>query len=287
MKFGHTLILIGLINVLIFSCKSNYSADCPARDLQSLNFGFETNLNEWEALGGKIEIPDLVNFDMSTDIAFSGLRSAKFTVTPDSYVNSGVRSELSFDQQIEEEDETFYEYSIFIPDNYIDVDSVKASDGTPNWQVMGQWHEQPDKCIGQTWDDISGNSPPIALYYNYLSTTDNVYSNLLKDPNFLTIYGLDPNWNNVSTFSLVYGGKTIAIAKINKGEWLRVKFHIKWSRSDVGFIQAWINNANFTNGKVSGKNMLNNASHYFKFGLYRNPTIPFTNSIYYDDLVIF
>jgi len=62
----------------------------------------------------KIEVKDSSNISMSNDVALSVPKFAKFMVSPDSYLNEGVRSELNFDQQIEEGDETFYEYSIYI-----------------------------------------------------------------------------------------------------------------------------------------------------------------------------
>jgi len=127
----------------------------------------------------------------------------------------------------------------------------------------------------------------MALYYNYLTKTDHTYLAILSNPEIINIYGLDTTWNEVSVISIEYGGKTIAMAKVNKGEWISLKYHTKWSQKSDGFIQSWVNNKNFTDGVVSGSNMLNKASHYFKFGLYRNPNIPFTNSIYYDNLVIY
>jgi len=280
-----TLIILGA--TFLFSCKSDELPDCPEKELRALSFGFESDLLEWVTKGGQIELKDSAHFEMSEETAYTGLKSAKFTVSPDSYVNSGVRSELSFDQQIEEGDETYYEYSILIPKDYQDVSGIRAKDGAPNWQIIGQWHDQPDECIGQNWDDIAGNSPPVALNYNYLTKSDDEYLKLMADPGFNSIHGFDYAWDSVSTISLTYGEQTIAIAKVNKGEWIRIKFHIKWSTAQEGFIQAWVNNSDFTNGKVRGSNMLNKASHYFKFGLYRNPTISFTNSIYYDDLVIY
>lgn len=101
------------------------------------------------------------------------------------------------------------------------------------------------------------------------------------------MYGFDPSWDEVSIFALVYGGETIALTAVQKDEWIRLKYHIKWSLEGDGFMQAWINEEPFTDGRVLGSNMLNKASHYFKFGLYRNPTIPFTNSIYYDSVEIY
>lgn len=128
----HKLTLLLLLSIVLYACKKDQVVDCTTKELRTLRFGFETNLGEWEALGGKIEVKDSSNITMSNDIALSGTKSAKFIVSPDSYLNGGVRSELSFDQQIEEGVETFYEYSIYIPTDYLDAPGLRASDGPPN-----------------------------------------------------------------------------------------------------------------------------------------------------------
>lgn len=275
-----------LFIISIYSCIES-SVECDERELRSVSFGFESSLEDWINLGGNIEAKHASDIEISADIFKQGSKSVKFTVSPASNINNGNRAELTFDQMIESGDETFYEYNLFIPTDYWDVSSLRADDGKPNWQILGQWHDQPDECLGETWEDIADHSPPIALYYNFLTLSDNEYTNLLSDPDFTEIFGMDPNWNDISTIALEYSGSVIAIHEIKKGEWVRLKFNIKWSEDSDGFIQAWIGQNAFTNGKITGSNMLNNASHYFKFGFYRNPTSPFTNKVYYDDLEIY
>ncbi|MFY0689294.1 MAG: polysaccharide lyase [Cyclobacteriaceae bacterium] len=269
------------------SCTKDDIDHCQKKDLEELSFGFESGLEEWVELGGQIEIKNSSFFEICSQTANSGLNAAKFIVSPESYVNSGVRSELTFDQQIEHGDETYYAYSFYIPMDYQDVSSLEASDGSPNWQIFGQWHDQPDVCIGQTWDDIKGNSPPISVYYNYLKISDPAYQDILDDPKTAEIFGFEAKWDEVSVIALVVGGETVALSEISKGKWTRLKFHIKWSTDTDGFVRAWINDTNLTDGKITGITMLNSASHYFKFGLYRNLAIPFTNHAFYDDLEIY
>lgn len=280
-----SLLSVFLIIFLTISCTEK-SVECNERSLRSISFDFESSLGDWVTLGGNIEAR-YAEAEISSEVAKSGINSVKFSVSPDSYVNKGVRAELTFDQMIEPGDETFYEYSLFIPADYQDVKSLNADNGKPNWQIFGQWHDQPDECIGESWDDFPGNSPPIALYYSYLTKSDPEYLKILSGPEFYDIYGSDSTWNDVSIMALEYGGRTIALQRIDKGEWIDFKFHIKWSRNNNGFIQAWVNDNAFTDGRVFGSNMLNNASHYFKFGLYRNPTIPYANVVYYDDVAIY
>lgn len=280
------IILLVSLFLLFLSCK-NRNCDCPERNLRSISFGFESSLDDWLDLGGDIEVRDSSNIRLSSEKYYNGNKSVQFIISHDSYVNGGVRGEMSFDQMIEAGDETFYEYSFLIPTDYQDVSSLKAADGRNNWQILGQWHDQPDECLCEDWSSYQGNSPPIAIYYVFLDKSDSEYLKLLSNQDALSIFGMDTTWDKVAAISLEYYGKSIAIHNIEKGEWISLKFHIKWSLDDNGFIQVWKNQQPFTNGRIYGKNMLNNASHYFKFGLYRHPDIPFTNSIYYDKIEIY
>lgn len=280
-------IAIFLLLFFLAACKEEVINSCYRKDLRSINFGFETTLEDWVALGGSGERKFDSDIQISTETSSEGTKSVKFTISPESYVNNGIRSELTFDQQIEDGDETTYEYSLFIPSDYQDVNSLTSDDGAPNWQLMGQWHDKPDSCAGETWDSYIGSSPPVGIYYNFLTNSDPAYQQLLADPQVNEIYGMDTTWNDVSVLSVVYNYKTIAMHKIGKGDWIKLKLNIKWSTSENGSIEVWINDGKFTDGKVTGRNMLNKASHYFKFGLYRNPDIPFTNTLYYDDIRIY
>lgn len=278
------ILAVGLLS--FSSCKSDEQVDCYEKHLKAFSSGFETSLNEWAALGGSGEMANETDIQITSDLAHAGSQSVKFAVSPESYVNSGVRAELTFDPHIREGDEIFWEYSVFIPLDYQDV-SLFDSTGTSNWQLMVQWHDQPDECVGQTWNSLPAQSPPIGIYYSFLSQSDPSYAGLLSEAIQNSIFGVDSTWDEVSVLSLVYNNETIAIQKINRGKWNHLRFHTKWSATNAGFIAGWINDTPFTDGSVNGKNMWNKASHYFKFGLYRNPTIPFTNEIYFDEVKIY
>ena len=276
-------IVIVVLTCMVFGCRKE-QANTP---LKNIEFKFETFLDDWVALGGSGERNDEDDIAISTDTMSEGDSSCKFTVSSTSIVSSGNRAELTFDQNAVEGDESWYEYSFFIPENYQDV-LLNDNTGLVNWQVLGQWHHQPVTSEGEDWDSYTGEnaSPPIAVYYNYFDITDVNFQSILQNPIANSVYGFDPNWNEVSTISIFYGDNSIAINEINKGEWIRLKFNIKWSENNDGFIQVWKNGNELTDGKIYGANMLNKASHYFKFGLYRNPTIPYVNNIYYDHIKI-
>ncbi len=286
MKNLASYIAILMLPFFILGCKKD-KVPAEAKPIKNIFFGFETTLEDWVALGGGGERNEDDDIMISSDTKSEGNYSCKFTVSPSSIVAGGNRAELTFDQNAVGDDVSWYEYSFYIPTNYQDV-ALNDNSGTVNWQVLGQWHHQPVFADGEDWNSYTGEnaSPPIAIYYNYFDTTDIHFQNILQDPASNAIHGFDPSWHKTSTISILYGNSPIAISEIKKGEWITLKFNIKWSENNDGYIQVWKNGITMTNGKVYGANMINKASHYFKFGLYRNPTIPYTNSLYYDDINI-
>jgi len=286
MKFYLPIFLILIMGLVFISCKDKCD-DVDKPEKRSIEFGFETELDDWETLGGGGERYQDSDIEISSEIASEGTKSCKFTVTPDSYVNGGSRAELSFDQYAYEGDESWYQWSFFIPSDYSDV-LLEAEDGSPNWQALGQWHQQPVTCAGEDWDNFEGAglSPPVAVYYNYFTTDDPTYVEALNDPEITSLYGFDSQWNNVSAITISVGLESVAISQIRKGEWINMKFHILWSETENGYVEVWKNDTLITDGKVYKANMLNRASHYFKFGLYRNYRINNTQVVFYDDVKV-
>ncbi len=256
-------------------------------DIRSISFGFETTLQAWKDLGGGGERAHDSDIVITSHLSAEGERSCRFRVSPVSNVNGGTRAELTFDQHAVEGDTSRYRWSVFIPHNYPDV-PLKDSTGAPNWQIMGQWHQQPVFLDGEDWDNYSakGASPPIALYYNYFTKADPHYRAVRTDTAFTSIHGFDTAWNNVSTFTVSYAEEPVAVFIIDKGEWIELRFQIVWSQGSNGEMCVWKNDTVVTPGWVNGANMYNRASHYFKFGLYRNPHIDTVQHLYYDDIRI-
>lgn len=286
MKFKCSILWIALL--ILTGCKKETVIE-EKQPLKNISFGFETSLEDWLSLGGSGERNTDDDILIQSTYTLVGNNSCKFTVSPTSIpASGGNRAELTFDQNAIQDDISWYEYSFYVPANYQDV-ILNDENGTVNWQILGQWRQQPVWTDGEDWDSFTGEDAqsPIAVYYNYFSTSDSNYLNILQSPLANSIHGFDSQWNEVSTISIDYKGIPIAIGKINKGEWINLKFNIKWSENNDGYIQVWKNGQELTNGKVFGSNMLNKASHYFKFGLYRNPLIPHTNCIYYDEVKIY
>lgn len=288
---SHPAILTFLLASLGAGCSDSATktdeSPQPGPYKKTLSFGFESALADWEALGGAFERALITDIDTTSDTRSEGVRSCRFTVSPSSVVGGRNRAELTFDQGATEGVESWVEFDLFVPKDFHDA-ALYDSAGRSNWQIISQWHQQPVKEDGETWETYPAMdlSPPISVSYGFLSKSDSGYRRILKDPSTKLIPGFDSTWNDESVLSISYASRTIALARIAKGQWVRLRLHIRWSEHSDGFLQAWIDSASFTEGKVYGPNMLNRASHYFKFGLYRSMSITSTNSLYFDRIHI-
>ena len=274
--------------LLVFTISCKKAEVQPSKgSLKTISFDFESTLSQWIELGGSGERKFEGDISISDEFASVGAHSCKFTVSPESVVANGNRAELTFDQQAVEGEVAWYEWSFLIPEDYPDV-PLKDNNGAPNWQVIGQWHQQPVFAEGEDWNNFTGqgSSPPVAVYYNYFAAGDLDYQAARSDPATQEIFGYNPDWDEVATITISYGLKSIAVSEIKKGEWVHLKINIRWSENEDGYIQVWQDGKEITNGKTYGANMLNKASHYFKFGLYRNPSIAFSQTLYYDEVKI-
>ncbi len=200
-----------------------------------------------------------------------GRHAAKFTVRPGDRTSNGNRAELVWDNREQPGSQSWYGWSFLVPSDYADVEPK------PNlWQLMGQWHDQPDPGRGETWDDFPGHSPPISIVYSAKKGASRIE----------LWYG---------TYAAGAIQKIVATAPIQKGRWNDLVFHIGWSPREDGFIEAWLNGKPFIaqgdkrhnkQHKVFGANMWNAYPHYLKIGLYRSSLITTTNSVYFDEVKI-
>lgn len=193
-----------------------------------------------------------------------GQHAARFTVRAGDRVSRGARAEIFHDNGDRAGSQGWYAWSFFIPEDFTDTPWKPRL-----WQCLGQWHDQPDRERGETWDNFPGHSPSIALYYTFKA--------------------------GVPAIEMWYGAKEqqdiVAVAPIAKGRWNDVIFHINWSPKEDGFAQAWLNGQPLTAREgqaqaVRGANMWNQAPHYLKIGLYRNSEITTENSVYFDEVRI-
>lgn len=245
------------------SCCSTREEAVPCKSITKADRfidGFETLPLDTAVWGCEIAGEDRLQLESSRVI--EGMSSIKFTLHSDDFVNGGERAEISLIDSDPLCSEAWYRWSFMVPEEYIDTPDAR-------WTLFGQWHDQPEE--GQSWDDFPNHSPMIGVYYGHETTDD-------PDYGIKVYYGLHEN--NRPVFD---DGFTI-----EKGRWYTLKFHILWSRSDDGFIELWIDGErvtpyNGTDYKLYGANMYNSAPAYLKLGIYRDPDVDTTNSIYYDD----
>ena len=249
--------------------------------IPSIVFG---ELKEGFDLDPKIKL-ELVSPD-SLDSVKSPVRAGQFALKfniaeNQELLNYGVRSEITYDNGDVEGSEVWYAWSFMVPEDYIE--------SPPNlFQIMGQWHDQPNSDIGETWENYPHNSPPVAVYYGNVK--------LSEIPKFLLAEWKQlPYWNDlvhngtVSGVSIVVGigdsSGTIATIPIVKGQWNDMMFHIKWSSTTDGFVEVFHNDA-LMGVTITKRNMWNNYPHYLKLGLYRHSSIPHANHLFYDEIRI-
>ena len=101
-------------------------------------------------------------------------RALEFRVTAQTTVNSGTRAELAWDSRDLEGSRAQYFFSERLDATWPDFDRVKDAKGRPTWQILAQFHDQPDCTLGETWDSYagSGNSPPIVVQSFWLTKQD-------------------------------------------------------------------------------------------------------------------
>lgn len=177
--------------------------------------------------------------------------SLKFEISREQQkIYNGLRSELSIDFPFKEGDEIYYSFDIFIPHSF-------KSDPNGRWSSFGQWHDQPNPALGETWSTFPGRSPLVLLF--------------------------DKLIDGKQRFGLNYGDLSVELPLII-GKWNKLQFHFKWSTDSNGFLVLNVNDG--TEFKFQGVNMHNKYQHYLKIGLYRHPQIFGSNHVYYRNLNI-
>jgi hypothetical protein len=190
-----------------------------------------------------MEIPECKNLSL-----FSGY--AGFVLDEkNTYLNKGIRSEISIDFPFVEGETIEYRWSIMVPS--------KNSPGgdSKQWWVIAQWHDQPDPRLGQTWATFKAQSPPVAIY--------------IERRNGKVGLGLQG-----------MRGKKISWSSIPTDVWLDLNTSIHWSRGRFGYVNFSVKGHPELDAISTGPNMLNGYQHYFKAGQYRAPTANQRSVIY-------
>ncbi|MDD3686971.1 MAG: polysaccharide lyase [Bacteroidales bacterium] len=250
-----TLKLIGLLLLTLVGCDDQ--APQPT-DYVLLNTDFESEaiFPPWEKQGN----PE--SFAIVTEDPRKGTYCAKFTIdagelwaSPYSGLERA-RSEIQHYKVAPAQQELYYAWSLKIPTDYIE---------SSDWQVVGQFHDQPDYANGESWANYPGHFPPVSFTYK-------------NGKIGLTIH-----------HPFETGTTVISERAITKGVWNDIVLRIYWSTTSDGYIEAWINNTPMTDssGKITRyqcRNLYNSSGNYLRLGLYRSIEITTTNSVYYDEI---
>ncbi len=191
-----------------------------------------------------------------------GAGCVKVTLVPGDFAAHGHRAELKIFNEDALNQEVWYSWSIMVPESYQDTVNFGK-------QIFSQFHMLPDFDQGEDWGTYDAE-PMLVLIYNFNGEDRHIYIH----------YGL--KYENE---------EPVAQIPVEKGRWYDFTFQLKWSKSDSGFVQAWVNREKVTpfNGedhKVYGRNMYNYVPPYLKMGLYRAEEVTTTNTIYIDELRI-
>ena len=152
-------------------------------------------------------------------------------------------------------------WSVLVPDDYHDDRENRR------FQIMGQFHDMPNFAAGETWASFPANPPMVSIQYGY-----------------------DEQGSGSGLFYGLKGRRRrVAVRYIEKGRWYDVTLHIRWSRTDKGFVEAWPNGEPWTpfNGRdhrLYGPNMTNDQPPLLKLGRYRDFGFTASNTVYCDHL---
>lgn len=197
-----------------------------------------------------------VSFDSFNKV--EGNSSMCLTVQQDDWVANGTRAELVLKDSDPLFQEAWYRWSFRVPSSYTDESAA-------TWQIMGQWHDQPEDG---NWENYPGHSPMVAVNYGLHEGS----------PAIAIHYGIGDR-------------QYLGPYYINRNSWYTITFHVYWSLFGTGFAEAYVSDGTALTKLTSpttgadilfGANMYNRAPAYLKLGQYRNPEIAATNSVCFD-----
>lgn len=176
--------------------------------------------------------------------------SVGFVLLEDSpQLNNGVRSEIAINYPFQEGDLVEYQWSMMLPGR------DAPGGATRDWWLVAQWHDQPDPRLGETWQMLKPQPPPVAVV---VERRGGVLGIGLNGPG-----GVRVNWTPVPT-----------------DVWLDIRMMIRWSRAADGSAHLSVSGRSEIDLQYLGRTMLNGYQHYFKAGQYRAPHIRRSSIVY-------
>jgi hypothetical protein len=202
-----------------------------------------------------IEVPSQENICILSDD--SG-RFLEFRLVPgQAKKNNGIRAEISVDYPFKVGEVVRYRWKTRLPQDF------QGDDPQNRWWVMGQWHDQPDRTKGETWQGFPGRSPPVSFNYGRLDGKD-----------YLSLLVGSPNM------------KSVGLLPVTRGAWHSIEAVIRWSPGADGKVAVFFDGSKAPAITGSGPNMHNGFQHYLKLGMYRHPGIATENRLDIRDVLI-
>jgi Polysaccharide lyase len=241
-KLKISLLLVGVIAGIYLSYGIGYAVySCLAGP--SLNFfsGFETgNLDEWTPA-----VSRQFCCEHSAEVVTSPVRSGKFAarlaISPnDPSIRGSKRAEFRTRATLNGK-HYWYALSTYLP---------KPWEPSKHTVLLAQWHNVPDKIIGE-----GGAIPPLAM-----RTIDDqlVILSVSSEERVTTSwYDNKVDYNTTELYS----------EKIETDVWTDWLFHVLWSTGPDGIVQVWKNNEKIVDyaGPTAHPDFV---APYFKFGVY-------------------
>lgn len=250
MKSSSSFLLL-FVAISFTSCRQNVEPDVRERELSYLRCVVPENLLDF----AHVEVPGIENIAIHGKAADQYLGLHLFN--GQAKLNGGIRAEISVDYPFNEDDTVRYAWRLMVPEGF-------QSDAPKNrWWLIAQWHDQPNRNSGETWDEFPSRSPPVLI----------------------SIGGQDDR----IAIAMAYGlqqDKTHGPLFIEPGKWHNVALEIRWSQKTNGRASLYLDDFSQPVTVIDGPNMHNNFQHYLKVGMYRHPQITTDNWIFIDDLAI-
>lgn len=202
-----------------------------------------------------VEVPSPENIRIHSD---GDGRYLEFRLIPGQALkNNGIRAEVSVNYPYQTGDIVRYRWKMRLPEDF------KPDEPQNRWWVMGQWHDQPDRTKGETWEGFPANSPPVS--FNYRREQDKDYLSMLVGSPRMKSFGLVP---------------------LTRGVWHSLDVNIQWSQGAEGKVAVFLHGAKKPVVTATGPNMHNGYHHYLKLGMYRHRQISTENSLGIRDVSI-
>lgn len=239
-----------ILPILFLVVATQALADAREQELTYLGPIMSDELAEFSDL----QVPAIENLEILTE---GDERFLELRMFPNQRsTNKGYRAEVSVDFPHELGNTVVYDWRMRIPgDSETDIEN--------RWWILGQWHDQPDLRIGETWDGFPLKSPSVLVGYGHIDGQDVV--------------------------SMAYGAPDLVDTihtPLSRDVWHDMRMVIHWSMDDKGWAQLYMDDLETPFAVAEGRNMHNSFQHFMKLGMYRDPGIQVNSRIQLDNISV-